>query len=320
MAVPNLGDLIASTLRDRDGNAADNITNKNALLFRLNERGKIKTHTGGRTIVRELDYAENSTFKYYTGYELLNTDASETLDAAEYDWKQAAVVITISGAEKRKNSGTEQIINFATQRMTNAIRTMHNQLSTGLYSDGTGSGGLQVGGLQLIVADAPSSGTVGGINAANNAFWQNVVFDASSDGGNAATAANILSYMNATYNQLTRGNEAPDLIPADLNYFGFFEDSLQANQRFSDPKMAEAGFQTYKYKGADVILDNGSGISADRMYFLNTEYLFWDVHADANITPLEGRAPVNQDADVVPVIWMGNLTCSNRAQQGLLKA
>ena len=84
--------------------------------------------------------------------------------------------------------------------------------------------------------------------------------------------------------------------------------------------MAEAGFQTYKYKGADVILDNGSGISADRMYFLNTEYLFWDVHADANITPLEGRAPVNQDADVVPVIWMGNLTCSNRAQQGLLKA
>jgi hypothetical protein len=319
MAEPNLTEIIASTLRERQGSAADNVTNKNALLSRLSERGKVDVHSGGRTIVRELDYAENSTFKYYTGYELLDTNASLTLDAAEYDWKQAAVVITISGEDKRKNSGENGIIRLMDHRMTNAMRTLSNNLSTGLYSDGTGSGGLQVGGLQSIVADDPTTGTVGGINAASFTFWRNIAFDATTDGGAAASASNILSYMNTVYNQTTRGNEAPDLIPADLNYFGFFEDSQQANQRFADSKMAEAGFQVYKYKGADVVLDNDSGISTNHMYFLNTEFLFWDVHEAANMTPLEGRAPVNQDADVVPVIWMGNLTCSNRERQGVLK-
>jgi hypothetical protein len=30
--------------------------------------------------------------------------------------------------------------------------------------------------------------------------------------------------------------------------------------------------------------------------------------------------PINQDSAVIPIIWMGNLCCSNRALQGVLKA
>ena len=34
---------------------------------------------------------------------------------------------------------------------------MLNNISSGVYSDGTGSGGKQIGGLQLLVADDPTT-------------------------------------------------------------------------------------------------------------------------------------------------------------------
>jgi hypothetical protein len=314
MATPNLSEIVSTTLRRRSGEFADNVTKKNALLFKLGEKGAINKLSGGRTIVKELDYAENGTFKYYSGYEALDVSASEVLSAAEYDWRQAAVAVTINGLEQRQNNGADAIINLLESRIKNAMRTMSNKISEGIYSDGTGSSGKQIDGLKAIVADAPSTGTVGGINAANFSFWRNYASSA------ATSAGNIITRMNLAYNTISRGAEHPDIIVADTTMFGFFESALQVNQRFTDSKTAEAGFTTYKYKGADVVLDDATGISTthNRMYMLNTDYLFFDVHQDAYMTPLDERSPVNQDAMVFPIIFQGNLTCSNRAQQAVI--
>lgn len=66
MAFPGLTDIVTTTLRNRSGVIADNMSKNNALLFRLNKRGRVKPLSGGRTIVRELSYAENSTFMRLT--------------------------------------------------------------------------------------------------------------------------------------------------------------------------------------------------------------------------------------------------------------
>ena len=55
------------------------------------------------------------------------------------------------------------------------------------------------------------------------------------------------------------------------------------------------------------------------MYFLNTDYLKLKAHQDANLTTLDQAKPYNQDASVTPILWMGNITCSNRSLQGVLK-
>lgn len=320
MASPNLSEIITTTLRNRSGKLADNTTKNNALLTKLKEKGAIKKLDGGRTIVRELDYAENGSYKEYSGYELLDIAASDVLSAAEYDWKQAAVCVTINGLEKRQNSGKEAVINLLEGRINNAMKTMANKTSVGIYSDGTGSSGKQIGGLQALVADTNNTGTIGGINAATNAFWRNFSYDATTDGGSAMSAVNAIAYMNTVFNRLVRGTDAPDLIVADYNYFGFFENALQAQQRFVDEKMATAGFVNYAFKGnAQVCLDGGSGIPTNHMYFLNTDYIFWEVHKDAYMTPLDSVRPANQDADVFPVILQSNLTTSNRSLQGILK-
>ena len=320
MPTPNLSEIVTTTLRNRSGKLADNVTNNNALLRKLKEKGAIKQLSGGRTIVRELDYTENGTYKEYSGYETLDIAASEVISAAEYDWKQSAVCVTISGLEQRQNSGPEAIINLLDARIRNAERTMQNQTSTGIYSNGTANGGKQIGGLQLIVADSPTTGTVGGIDAATNTFWRNTSYDATTDGGAAASATNIIGYMNTVFNRLVRGNDAPDLIVADYNYYNFYEASLQVNQRFTNDTEAGAGFTNLVFKGnVPVVLDGGSGIPTNHMYFLNTNYLFWETHKDAYMTPLDAMRPVNQDAMVFPIILQSNLTCSNRELQGVLK-
>lgn len=64
MATPGLSEIVTTTLRNRSGVIADNMSKNNALLFRLNKRGRVKPVSGGRTIVRELSYAENSTLRF----------------------------------------------------------------------------------------------------------------------------------------------------------------------------------------------------------------------------------------------------------------
>jgi hypothetical protein len=313
---------MTTTLESRTKKLADNVSENNALLNRLNKRGNVKPFSGGRVIYQELDYAENSTYKRYSGYETLNISPSEVFTAAEFDIKQAAVAISISGLEQLQNSGPEQMIDLLESRIVNAEKTMQNNLSSDLYSDGTADGGKQIGGLQLLVADTPTSGTVGGINRLNWTFWRNQSFDATTDGGAAVTAANIQSYMNTMYLRTSRGTDHTDLIIADNNYYNAYWQSLQAIQRVGDSEMADAGFQTLKFMGADVVFDGGYGgaAPANHMYFLNTNYIFWRPHRDRNMVPLNpDRFAVNQDAMVKLIAVAGNLTTSNCFLQGLIK-
>lgn len=320
MASPGLSEIITTTLRNRSGVIADNMTKNNALLNRLNKRGKVKPVSGGRTIVQELSYAENSTYQRYSGYELLNVSPSDVISAAEYDWKQASVAVTISGLEQAQNSGEDALIDLLEARIDVAEKTMQNNLSLDMYSDGTASSGKQVGGLQLLVADTPTSGTVGGINRASYSFWRNQAFQATTDGGSAASAANIQRYFNSLYQRTTRQTDKVDLIVADGNYYNFYLNSLQAIQRITSDEMAQAGFQSLKYMGADVVFDGGvgGGCPANHAYFLNTNYIFWRPHRDRNMVPLDTVNSINQDASVQLIVWMGNMTMSNAQLQGVL--
>lgn len=320
MASPNLSELITSTLRDRSGKLADNVSKGNALLTRLKEKGAWKP-ASGRTIIQELEYAENSTFMYYSGGEALNIGSSDVMSAAEFDWKQAACAVVATGLEVDvQNTGDAQIINLLSSRIKNAERTMRNNICNGMYSDGTGTGGKQIGGLQLLVADAPTTGTVGGINRANYSFWQNQVYDASTDGGTAATTANIQTYMNRLYLECSRGGDNTDLILADSVYYQLFWGSLQAIQRVTDSKMANAGFQSIKFAGADVVYEDATSMPASHMYFLNTDYIFLRYAPKRLFKPLEKVQSINQDAMVQLITFAGNMTTSNAARQGVLKA
>lgn len=319
MASPNLSEIITTTLRNRSGKLADNVSKGNALLNRLKKKGAWKA-ASGRTILQELDYQENATFMYYSGSEILNVSSSDVITAAEFEWKQAATAVVINGLEMDvQNTGKEQVIDLLEARITNAQRTMKNNITSGMYSDGTGSSGKQIGGLQLIVADTPTN-TVGGINASTWTFWRNKTYDASTDGGTAATTSNIQTYMNRLWLLTSRGTDQTDLILSDSLYFALFWGSLQAIQRIYDADMGQLGFKSIKFNTADVVYEDNTGMPASHMYFLNTDYIFLRYAPKRLFKPLEKVMSINQDAMVQFVTFAGNMTSSNRSLQGVLKA
>jgi hypothetical protein len=95
---------------------------------------------------------------------------------------------------------------------------------------------------------------------------------------------------------------------------------LQDLQRYASADDATAGFRALKYVDADVIFDSNTNFAttAERMYFLNTNYLEMVVHRDANWSTSDEKVSINQDAVVIPVFWQGQLVCSNRSLQGIL--
>ena len=319
MANASYTEIITTTLRKRNKQLADNVSNSNAALAILNERGKIRTVSGGHVIVEELEYAENATFMYYSGYEALDISPSDVFSAAEFDWKQAAVNVSASGLEMDvQNTGPEAVIQLVARRIDNAIKTMGNNLSTGIYSDGTGTSGKQIDGLLTAVALDPTTGTYGGIDRSDaaNTFWRN---QTSGDVANIdTTSATLLDEMRTMWLEVKRGPDKCNLILADATLYQRFWESLSDNQRFTDPTSATGGFETLSFVTAPVVYDGDSGIRANTMYFLNTDYIYWRPHMSRNVIPLENKSSVNQDAMVVPVVFAGNLTCSNAARQGVV--
>lgn len=313
---PKYDEVFATTLASRTKQLADNVSQNNALLQRLKEKKKIRSITGGSKILEEMEYGQGDAI-WYSGYDSINYTPKQLFTAAEYQLKLCAVPVAISGEDLLKNAGKEQVLDLFEKRIENAMKTMANQMAKGVYSDGTGSGGKEIGGLKLLVSDSPTTGTVGGIDrsVAGNEFWRN------KSATKALTADNIVSEMNKMYLSLTRGTDKPDLIVTDDALYSLYEQSLLPQQRFTDPKMADSGFSTLKFKGADVIFDGGQGghCPDNHMYFLNTDYLYLRPHKERDMEVVGGdRLAVNQDAFYKIIGWAGNMTMSNAALQGVL--
>lgn len=317
MASPNLSEITTTTIRNRSRQLADNVTDNTALFFRMKQRDKIRMVSGGETILQELEYAENATYKRYSGYELLNISPSDVITSAEFQWKQVAVAVSISGLEQLKNSGKERMIDLLEARISNAEKTMVNNVSADIYSDGTADGGKQIGGLQSLVSTSPTTGTVGGINRANFTFWRNQT----NTGTLASIDADILGDMRDSWVLTVRNRDKPDLIVGDNVTYVAFWGALQQNQRFTNEALATAGFNNIKFNTADVVLDGGVGGDAptNTMFFLNTNFIHWRPHRDRNMVPLDpDRFATNQDAMVKLIGLAANMTLSNASLQSVL--
>ena len=315
-------DIIATTIQSRSGELADNLTQNNAILQQLDKKGNVRPFSGGNVILEEIMYNDPNTnnANSYSGYEVLNISPDSPISAAQYKIAQYADAVTMSGLEMLQNSSKEAIIDLLDGRMQVSEARLLNRISGDLFLDGTGNGGKNLDGLAAAVSATPTSGTYGGINAANWTFWQNTATT-----GTTITSANILAKMTSTALQLVRGTDKADLIVADTNFYSLYVQSLQAIQRITTEESGSSGFASMKFYGggtsADVVLGGGYGNEqpSNTMYFLNTNYIFLRPHKERNFVPIGGeRQAINQDAIVQLYGWAGNLTTSNRFLQGIL--
>jgi hypothetical protein len=320
MAIPSstYTEIVTTTLDSYRSSLADNVLNHNPLLARLKKKGNTSNVGGGVKILENLMYADNSTVKWYSGLEVLDVGASDVLTSANFDWKELNANVIISGIEKAQNSGTkESIFNLVKSKIRVAEITLQNTVSTALFYSNTESGGKAIGGLQHLVADLPTSGTVGGIDAGAQTWWRYQYYDFSAETVTASKTT-IQHAMNVVYMNATRGRDMIDMFVGDTTYFSYYLESLQDAQRFMSDQDGGSGFRSIKFWGghADVFFDPAA--PATSLYGLNTSYLALRSHSDFNFVTLDEKASVNQDATVVPLYWKGNACTSNRSLQAVI--
>lgn len=324
MASPNANysELLSLTIQELQPELFDQILTKNALTATLKENGSVREIDGGPTIVQPIMYAENGSYKRYSGSEALNTSSNDVFTAYQYSWAQVAIAIEANGREILQNSGRSQHKNLVKSRIMNAKTTFENEFNIDLLSDGALAN--QVGGLQLLIADA-GTGTVGGISRSTYSFARNAFYRATTDGGVAASAANIVGYMDALDVLISQYRGRTKTILADNVFYRFYEGNVHALQRLTTSNSGEPGtlgklgYKAYAYKDAEVVLEpQVSGMPASTMYFIDPEVLELNPHADRNLTRLPLRYSFNQDAQIEYLAWMGQLTAKNFRRLGVL--
>lgn len=318
MTNPNISQLLTTTLNNYKAEITSNIINNHPLLDRLKSKGNIVKASGGVAFEEKISYASNGTVQSQGEYDTFNTTPQDVLTTASFAQKIITGTMTMTDLEMKQNSGKEAFINLAEAKKKVLIESLKNYLGTQIYADGTGSGGKDIGGLQLLIADAPTTGTVGGINRANYSVWQNKLYDFSVESV-TASATTIQAAFNTLWTRCqAQAGEIPDLIATDSVYFSYYETSLQTFQRITESNIGALGYSALKYKSADVFYD--PECPASHAYFINTNHVFLK-HLGKDLLEVgETMRPVNQNAYVTPIVFTGNMTIDNARVHGVMHA
>jgi len=300
-------DILSTTLDAyTESTMRDNIFDSNALFYTLKKEGAYVPQNGGKRILEPIMFEKNSTAKSYDGYELLDVTPQNGLTDAEFDWKQYSVQVSIDGKSERINSGDSAAINLLDTKIKQAEMSIIDQLNQGLFGDGTGNGGKDLTGVEIAV---DSTGTYGNIARGTYSYWASYE--------ESTSAVLTVAYVrNLVTGISSGGKDTPRLHITTDTLYNKYEELLFDKQRFVNVMDAEAGFDNIKYKGGMITWDEGC--VSTNWYALNTNYLKFRYHPDADFKNTPFIQPDNQDAMVSKILWMGNLTGSNSRRQGKL--
>ena len=300
--------ILSTTLKNYIPKLADNVFTARPLFYALTNGQTIRRISGGAKIVVPIIYGTNSTAGSYAGDDTIAITAQTGISAAEYSWKQYAASVTINGIEEAKNNGEAEIIDLLEGKVMQAEETIIQNMNTMFWGDGTGNASKDMNGLNKLVGTGL---TVGGIDATDvaNDWWR-------SDLTNQAGVLTIAA-MAKTYNNVSVGNDQPTIIISDQDEYEAYEALLQPQLRYTDARVADAGFQNLLFKGAPVTFDSDTNLDT-KMFFLNTKYIRLVAHTETWFQTTPFVRPTNQDARYAQILCYGELTTSNRARQGMI--
>ena len=303
-----------TTARAERKGITDNIFDAYPLLSYMRKSGVIEVESGGKEFQENLMYGKNSA-EWFEGYDVLNTDAVDGITAAFFNVRYVSVPITISFTEEQENrkaSAAGKLISAKNKQSMLTIRDTVNAQAFGAQS------GKSMLGLQDIVAAVTTSGTLGGINRANESWWRNQT-NASGGNFNANPTAIPTGFaaMSALYNNCSEGNDEPDRIFTTLTLFGEWEDIIEGagySRYVGGAGSATVDASRPKFRNA--VADYDRDCATGKMYFLNSKYIKFKVLRGVNFAKTPFRSPANQLARVAFVVLGCNFVTNNPRRLG----
>jgi hypothetical protein len=297
--------LVTSTLDKSRPKLADQITQDNALTAYLEMKSRV-TLDGGTVVRRPLVFAFNDTVTTYSGFDIIDTTPQEGLGWAEYEWRQHAGSVVISGEEVRKNSGAAQLINLLQAKVDQLRFSVADDMNAMLWASSVGNGGKDFNSIPVIVKD---SGTFAGIDPTVYTWWKSTLKT-----GIDLTVFDGIQSMNNLYNSIRLQKSKVDVEFCSQAVFEAYEALAVPNVRFNDLKMADLGFQAVAHKGAELIFE--PDVPSASLYMLNSDRLEFVHHSSAWLDLTEFQRPYNQDAKVALILSMGQLLTDSRRSHG----
>lgn len=327
MAIPGIGELLASTDEKRMKSVADMVGNANVLYHLMDKKGNVTEDLSGRAIYEEFAYSQNNAYQAITAAQEIDLNFNETMDAFVYTPAQSVIPVMITELEKAQNQGPAQVLNLMKERGKTGEKTMINEINTDLNGDGTGRGGLAFDGIKSYVLDTPSSGTIGGVTLSNASAAQNVAQDL--DGGTApfdvpTDATNLEDKILHLKNQIQSFGGSDFLGYMGSTFFRYGAMALRSRQRLVDEELASAGFKDHIIlEGIPFFLaggynpQGGSVIAADRFYILTPDVFKFRTYKGYNMQALPNRVSTRQLVDVGLRVCIGQFTCSDPSRNAV---
>ena len=308
------------TMRAKRKELTDNFFDAYPTLDMFRKGNALVTDNGGKEIQADIMYAGNSA-QYFSGYDVLNTDAVDGVTAAFYPFRYAAVPITINFTEEQENRKRDSAMSLLEAKTKQSMLTLRDQINSSLYSAQTGKAPL---GFQDIIADAPGTTptTLGGITVSGNTWWKNKTEDASGDTSfKTITGTNFyqgMLRMASLWTAVSEGNEEPTNVFTGADIYSSFEEVFEGTgyQRLTGKDAPGVDGRAPSFRGIPVQYDRDCG--SGRMYYFNTNYLKLHMQSGMNFSKTPFRENANQLAKVAFITVGLNLVTTARRRQGVI--
>jgi hypothetical protein len=345
--------ILTTTARNYMPKLRNNVSKGNKFVAWLQAKGRMRGVDGGERVQVPIMYGLNSTADIYSGYGALRVDPQDGITSAFYTWCQLSTSVTISRKEERQNSGQARLLSLLQSKMTQAevslTELLNNCVVSGKISSGASSQDGQfvarVGSMDsgatgplpltaLIDATASRSRTdIGQINGSTYSWWQNQSLNSA-----ATTYAGLKTEMTDLYTRCAKGvGGQPDFGLCDRILWMTYFNSLQSQERyirtdaetlnvlggstalaFFDASLVWDEVVPDVRTNADVVDAIGT-ISKSTLYFINSQSMEWVYDTETNFINTPFVRPVDQDARVSQILWMGAVGTNNRRKNGVLK-
>jgi hypothetical protein len=181
--------------------AVEQIFIGNALFTKLLAKSQV-VFDSGRKIAQPIIYGKLAGGSY-SGLDTFDIGYKQTQTYAEWNWKSYYVNVTIPGDDLDIAEGDEKIIGLLASKMETATMTCHDDLTTMMFSDGTGNSSKDFDGLLNGADNGTLYASYGGITRTTETWWKGVV---DSTGG-----AVTIDAINSMIGSITIAQKKPDL-------------------------------------------------------------------------------------------------------------
>lgn len=275
---------------------------QNALMAWAFSTGRVEYEDGGYEISNPLVIGRNPNVTSYSYYEELPVAQTNEFETVKYTWSRVAGTAIISDQEEDENRGQAQIFKLVKAKMDILEESIKEKFGTFLYGAGGGADPL---GLQSLIPDDPTTGSIGNLDRAATPQWRTSSYDF--DG--TLDETNIEEAMDDVLMDLTVKGDKPDLILFGRNLYRIYRAAVRdkvvvnLSELGKGKGMVDLGFSGVTHQTIPIVYDEDCPVN--KAYFINSKYLRLHILRHVNMRVKELTSPWNMDATGRRIVWQG---------------